>query len=442
MRLTPRVAVVGALITVAIVAWCVVHGIQRHHDDSDFAAFYRAALAVRQGNDIYAVGSNKYNYPPLLAVLLTPLTHVSLQNAAALWSVGTGCLLLATLWLSARTAVERTRHRQAPDAPPDGGSWAATLTASAALGLLPLAEAFKRELEWGNCNVLAIAGIALALRRLDRRPFSAGLCLGLVFCLKYASAPMLPYLLARGRFRAAGGMVAGMAAGLLTPAAVLGWDANARYLGAAFAGVASWFGVASSHPVGVWPLSWEFSLSVPSAAARWRERLGAPAAFVPIATGCVAALWCAAAALVYRTSRTPLFSRRLGPAESGRGGLVMLEWAGLMVALVAFGPQTLQRHLNLLLPLTIFAAATALTSPTRSVRWTVAGVVVLALGAAMTPAGGAMKPIAAWWRDVGGMAASVLVSYILILAGTISPSRPRVALDQKGVRVAGPLPAG
>ncbi|MCE7974260.1 MAG: DUF2029 domain-containing protein [Leptolyngbya sp. PLA1] len=422
---------------VLVCAWCVAHGIRSHHDESDFAVFHRAGAAVRTGANIYAIGANKYNYPPLLAVVLSPLSRLPLKDAATAWSVLLGLLLLILPWITARTMIARLAPealRRAPEsprgplwrrlvaslrapAPPDG----ATCVSLAVLGSLPLVECFKRELEWGNSNLPAILGTVLALRWLDRRPLACGMCLGLVFCLKYASAPMLLYLVVRNRGRPVLGAVLGLTLGLLGPALVLGWDRNLEYLGTAFGGMAAWFGAEPASTSGLWPLTWEYSLSVPSAVARWQEHLRAPPWALWVGVGAIAAAWVGLCAVPYVRSATPLLRFRSGEnAAASRAGLVALEWAVLTGALVAFSPQTLQRHLNLLLPLTVFAAAMLLMRPAGTRVWLLAtGLVVLVAGATMPPTGGGLREAVHWWREAGGMGFSVLAATWLVVAGSV-----------------------
>lgn len=420
---------------VLVCAWCVAHGIRSHHPESDFAVFHRAAGAVRTGEDLYAIGANKYNYPPLLAVVLSPLSRLPLPQAATAWSVFLGALLLAVPWLTSRVMLERLSPLAPRPEPAAGPLWnrlmvtlrtpapadGATCVSLAVLGSLPLLECFKRELEWGNSNLLAILGIVLALHWLDRRPLRCGLCLGLVFCLKYASAPMLAYLVIRGRGRPLLGAAVGLALGLLGPALVLGWDRNAEYLAAAFGGVAAWFGATPARTSGLWPLAWEYSLSIPSAAARWQQRLGLSSWALGLGVCTTALAWVGLCAVPYLRTGTPLvLSRARDGGAPWRTGLVSLEWAVLTAALVAFSPQTLQRHLNLMLPLTIFAGAMLLLRPQRTRVWMIAaGLVVLVAGATMPPTGGGLRDAVNWWRESGGMGLCVLVGAWLIVAGTV-----------------------
>src|SRR5262245_32930332 len=91
---------------------------QRHM--TDLQVYLRAAWAVRAGQDFYAVTDDNfwhYHYPPLLAILLTPLAdappgaerswQVPFPVTVAVWYLlGLACLVFAVHTLAA--AVEQT----------------------------------------------------------------------------------------------------------------------------------------------------------------------------------------------------------------------------------------------------------------------------------------------------------------------------------------------
>jgi len=88
-----------------IVVAFLVDGYHSGSPPFDFGIFLRAAHAVAAGHSPYPAsphtftGDDQYVYPPLLAFLVWPLTHISTGLAVAIWAaVGVGCVLLA-LWL-------------------------------------------------------------------------------------------------------------------------------------------------------------------------------------------------------------------------------------------------------------------------------------------------------------------------------------------------------
>jgi Glycosyltransferase family 87 len=63
----------------------------------DFHTYYTAAQVLRRGEDIYTAGiSPPYVYPPLLAILLTPLALLPVDTATMLWKVLQHVCLLAS----------------------------------------------------------------------------------------------------------------------------------------------------------------------------------------------------------------------------------------------------------------------------------------------------------------------------------------------------------
>src|SRR5260221_13314167 len=74
---------------------------------ADFEHFYEASKALAAGADIYAGDTQHYIYPPLLALLLRPLSSIPLSAAAGTWLGLNGGLLAAAAWLAARAAARR-----------------------------------------------------------------------------------------------------------------------------------------------------------------------------------------------------------------------------------------------------------------------------------------------------------------------------------------------
>ncbi len=64
------------LFFIAFGAWVEVRGAMLHTRKTDAGVYFRAAWAVRTGNDMYYVTDDRgwhYIYPPLFAILMTPL---------------------------------------------------------------------------------------------------------------------------------------------------------------------------------------------------------------------------------------------------------------------------------------------------------------------------------------------------------------------------------
>jgi hypothetical protein len=169
--------------------------------------------------DIY----QRYGYPnpPIMAILLWPLTEMPPLAAALLWFyLKVGMTLLALRW------VFRLVERHERPFPP----WAKVL--ATLLGLRPI----MGDLSHGNVNLFILFLIVAALYTFHRgRDFTAGIVLALAVCCKVTPALFVPYFLWKRAWRAVLGCAAGLVLFLgIVPGIVLGPERNARDLG-------SWF---------------------------------------------------------------------------------------------------------------------------------------------------------------------------------------------------------
>jgi hypothetical protein len=210
----------------------------------DFNNYYAAALALR-GNaqaNIYDLRvlrqaalahhamppSDLYLYPPVLAVLLLPLTAMPYDAARLLWvGFSLACWLACALLLvdllraalqdapssappaPARAWRQALRHRFIEGA--DAGLWrfAAAAMLFAALTFMPLAMTVA----YGEVNALILLCLLLAawLARC-RRPLAAGMLLGLAAGIKVYPLVLIGYYALRGRWRVVGSALASLAA--------------------------------------------------------------------------------------------------------------------------------------------------------------------------------------------------------------------------------------
>ena len=405
----------------------------------DFLAFFEAGQAMRTGADLYVERHRNYIYPPLVALLYLPLTVLAdpptLHRTAGIIALFLNVTMsIATVWMLARESVRRLGSASALAAP-----WVVPVVAL--LATLIIADKTRSELRMWQTNVLMLFLIALGVRWLDRRPMLAGLILGLAVNIKYLPIAFLPWLLLRRRFRAAGGLVLGILAGAFAPALWVGWSTNLAYLRSGFAGLLGLFGVApapsSSHAV-MEDIAGGLSISFTSAFAR---ALGGP----EHATGALAisALFCVgiagAAALLYWKRGLPVLAWP-SAAHQGQGPfplLILLEAAAIIIALLAFGPQTNPRHLYLLLLPAAVAAALliggtfddAMAHPAASglrVRLPVLLGVLTLVGAISLPPGGTqtLDHALGVWRAIAGPSYGLLV-LLVVLAWTITAAARR-----------------
>ncbi len=401
-----RAAIAGAV--VAAIVLIVGAAVRINHGRlGDFPHFYAAAEAARAGGDVLASGEGGYIYPPLLAFLLQPLTFVPQNVAAIVWLwINASLLALATLDVS-REAVRRFEL-----------SAAAQLTAVvAALGFLLTFDKTRATLNQEQTDCLVLLGFVLGLLWLERRPALAGVAIGFAANIKYLSLITIPYLIVRRKWAAAASALAATVMWALLPAISLGWSGNLRALGQSFAGLLGALGLSSrAGAANIHADDWHLSLSVTSAASRLVGSDGSPATKAAL-VGSVALAVLAAAWGIYRTRGRPLFGRGVeAPKDFGAGGATALEWAGLIVASLAFGPQTTGRHLVLLLAVHPLAVTILLRQgPARRKVILIGTMLLLQLAMVLPPGGERFEAAVDAWRAVGGASWCMLAMYLAML---------------------------
>ncbi|MDG2055057.1 MAG: glycosyltransferase family 87 protein [Phycisphaerales bacterium] len=380
--------------------------------DMDIRVFYDAALAVRNGDDLFAAYSDDpyltYIYPPLLAIVFTPLTLLSLESAAVVWTVISVLLLAACLVFGGRNFLKRFKARID----------VATLPVVLFISVLLFFPRIKAELDQGQIDFIVLLAIILGLIWINRYPVLAGIALGLAANIKYQTIIFLPFFVVRGWWSAAIGFIAGALAGVLSGVLVFGWYGNLDYLRRAFAGMASMLGLPAGEgplPV-IRPMDWGDSLSLASTFARWSDH-GA----VVIGMIGLAALICFLFAwLLYRINGQSLFCGRTGlhgRTDESQQPLIALEWLGLLVAMVAFAPQTKMRHLVFLLP--VIMLTVQLLVVRRQGVWRLPlliSLIVMMIGFTLPP--GSPESMAEWreqWRREGGPTWCALLVFFTML---------------------------
>ncbi len=210
---------------------------------TDFAIYYGTARALRlqPGADIYgwpalaqsatAPGACAlmhgvlYVYPPLLALLMEPLSLLPCDTAMHVWAlINAGCWAVSTALLARYVSARWPARRLL----------AVTLTVVASFCFWHAYWGF-----WlGQVHILVLCGIALALYLMEsRRPMAAGAVLAFVALIKFFPAFLVGYYLLRGRWRVVAG--AALATVLLTGVmlAAVGPAELARSVPAAFSAV-------------------------------------------------------------------------------------------------------------------------------------------------------------------------------------------------------------
>lgn len=384
----------------------------------DWYHLYHAMQAVMQGTNPYEAGIKCYLYPPMFAVVFSPLGLLAEGVSGFVFAcVSASLLVCALVWIARETctllglAIEPWR-----------------VWAIAAAGLLFNVDKLRAVIYSGQSDHVILALLAGAFVAVRRHPFVAGVLLGLSAVIKFQTVAFLAYFAVRQRWRECLGMVTGIAAGLLAGVPVFGWTTNWQYVATSFRGVASLVGKAepSVDAPAVNPITWWASVSIPSAVARmtgYPDNKSLLAAIVAVcAAACVGVV-----AWIYRQGGARLFAGRGGEGEralGARGVLTCVEWSGVIVALVVFSPQAVGRHFSLLVFPMMLAAALLLHPRLGTPRWMVVTAVCIYFAGLTLPPGGMMFDKALeTWKYVGGASWCALIAYFLLVAAGIRAFR-------------------
>jgi hypothetical protein len=341
-----------------------------------------------------------------------------------------GAVLLVSLVVAARAALQRLGQ-----SPPARQSVAWIALAAALISAAPM----DRELRVLQTNGVLLLGFVLALHWMDRRPVWTGLALALASSIKYVPLLALPYLLLRQRWTVAGATVAWVAGLALLPAVSLGWSTNLRYLEMAHGGLSRLIGqTPTSGSAQVHGLADPLNISVTSAAVRLAARWGLPeraglAMMLVVFTG-----WAGGLAMIYRRHHVAVFH---WPSAAGQrvmpySRLLLLEWAGVMTAAMAFSPNA---EFILAVPLAATLAAViglpGLTASSRSPSsssWplsrksTLAGAAVLVV-ALLFPVAALGRRFTGEWNAAGAACWCLLGVYALLCWSMSAVESARVA---------------
>jgi hypothetical protein len=270
-------------------------------------------------------------------------------------------------------------------------------------------------------NAWVLLGWAVAFSQARKRPWLAGIALGFACAIKLLVVAMLPYFLLRRQWRAAAGMVAGMAFFALLPAVWTGWRADLHYIHCSLSGWLTLFGV---PPVGekasVEPLVSVFSISIPSAFARGFARMGwTVSPFLAVAL--VAVVWLALVWWLYRRNGLSL------AVSDVPSHVAAVEWAVLIGLTLAFSPQTNTRHTVLVAGINLIGAALLCCGRLGRRAIPLALGLLVMLACLTLPPGHRINKIPTqavlFWHGIGGPAWGILALCTLLL-WAILPASP------------------
>jgi hypothetical protein len=284
----------------------------------------------------------------------------------------------------------------------------ATATSVAIVALsasLLIVAPIRNEMHGLESNALVFLCFVLALYLIDRHPLLAGICLAVAINIKYLPIVLLPYLLLRRRWMAAGATVVGTAGLALLPALATGWGTNIHYLHMAVGGLLhlTGAGAAPGDIANVPMLTESASLSITSSLARSAHLHGWPSGSAAGITLLIAAIWAGAVLAMYRRGGFPAFRWPRAAAQrfGSYKGLFMMEWAGLISTMLALSPNTQDRHLLLAaFPVTLAMAMAWFARPARSPYVLATGAVIVALGV-LLPIGAMGRAFTVSWRAAG-----------------------------------------
>lgn len=403
-------------------------------------SFYSAAEALRLGNDPLAASDNWYIYPPLFAWLLSPLTHLQrFESAWAFFAISIAATLAACLVIS-RLIADRFSLNKSHT----------MLPLSIGLAWLAHSRFAYWEFQQSQTDWLILVCFVGAIAWMDRRPLLCGLALGFAANIKYLSLIALPYLLIRRRFAAAAWTVAGCLVFAILPSVFIGWETNQRMLSSSLQRLSL---IARNDAElgrddgfsGMFPITWDRSVSIPSCASRIARDTGLGSSGTLAIMALISASAAALAWTFYRRNSVPLLLGRsprndLADPTGMMPGVLLLEWLGVMLICIDFGPQMTPRHTFLLLPLTLLSVVLALHPRQGAPCWRAAIAAVLPIGSAMLAAAYRSESSPRAWPNYMSMIGwAWLAAYLLLLYHGIrylsvarANSAPRVATRPAG----------
>jgi Glycosyltransferase family 87 len=377
----------------------------------DFRHFYFASRALLDHTDLYTSGDKGYLYPPLIAMLYTPVARLTMAHAARVILLVNVAMAFFGVLLAAREYADRF------DLPTTAGF----VCGAALLGSVLNLDKIHMEFQMFQTNALMFLMFILALRWLDRRQLLAGVPLGIIFNIKYLSLAMLPWLIVRRRWKTAGAFILSAIGFALLPAIISGWNENLRDLNVAYGGLLHMVGIgkgveqANVEDIRAW-----FSCSITSGMARM-TMLGPSMMMAMIYVAMIALISLGVVVMIYRREKMPLFAWPAAAEQVKQPwkGMIGLEYAALLAASLCFSPQTNTKHLFLGLLITI-PAAVLLLGAQRGVPSYVVGVgVAIMLAAFSLPPGNRFSEahhLSLLWIGVGGPCWGLLIALFTLLS--------------------------
>jgi Glycosyltransferase family 87 len=188
-------------------------------DLTDFRVYQTAGARALAAEPLYRAedGHFQFKYLPAFAIAMAPLGHLDPEVAKGLWYALSFGLLIVFM----RESLHLLPDRRAPER---RLLWVTVLV---------MARFYIRELTLGQTNILLgvlfVGSLGAAGRQ---RPWLAGSLAGLAVFVKPYAVVLAPWLGLTAGFSAAAAFAGVVAAGLVAPAAVYGWQGNLHLLAA------------------------------------------------------------------------------------------------------------------------------------------------------------------------------------------------------------------
>jgi len=411
----------------AILGYCTFIGIT-HQGTGDYPHFYNSGIALKMGDSLYLKQSELavppytaegggYIYPPMLAFIFRPFAELPFDISRDIWIILNMMLFGVCTFLLASKHAGLYFH---------SSSKANTLTVLAISGLafFFLYDTVIAQAKLAQTDIFLILWITLAYLAYPKRPLLAGLLISVPIAIKYVTIVFLFYFILRREYRASLGVVLGLLIGFFAPALFLGWQHNLTELQTALAGMLNMLGIGDAQTAaGIYKLTWERSVTIPSGFARFIEHTDFGFSAVLAMTAAVAAACLTIGWLLYKQTGNALLIRKdriQGRIDQTTARIVSLEWSLLIITFLIFSPQATKRHMIMLI-FPMILASTLLLVPKQTQRITrfpvLIGSFLVLLGTIFPPAD-AVNTLAAW-RAISGLSLCIVVLTIALIWTTL-----------------------
>jgi hypothetical protein len=352
--------------------------------------FWKAAIALSHGQNIYQSGSGDYIYPPLIAFLYQPLGWMTLHHAGVFMLVVNSLVALLTLAIICKEMLLRLVGSATP----------LTVARVAMICAWLSIDHIHTEFNQWETNFFLLLAFVLALKWADRHPVWAGIALGFGFDIKFLPVVLVPYLIIRRRWAILWAFALGSIFFALLPAVSMGWKKDFTAIMTADSGIAHVFGftVVAANSANVNPFTSYKSISLPSFFGRVG---GLSELYAMMAAGSLAVV--AGLLWFYECRRHDLPALAWPGARRQEAlpyrALFGLDWIEIILLALIFSPYTNSGHMYLLVAVNAFAAVLILYGSRGIYRWLLwSGALMMLVGMILPPGGNRYRISEVLWN--------------------------------------------